>query len=79
MVGVILNLAIWFALHVLFATVVETRVLGLTLDVPVFSSANWAAIALTAAAMLAIFRFGVSMGWVLAACALAGIGLRIIG
>jgi chromate transporter len=77
-VGVILNLAIWFALHVLFDTVVETRVLGLTLDVPVLSSANWAAIALTAAAMLAIFRFGISMGWVLAACALAGVGFRMI-
>lgn len=77
-VGVILNLAIWFALHVLFETVVETRVLGLTLDVPVLSSANWAAIVLTAAAMLAIFKFGASMGWVLAACALTGVGLRMI-
>lgn len=48
------------------------------LDVPVLSSANWAAIVLTAAAMLAIFRFGVSMGLVLAACALGGVGLRMI-
>jgi Na+-transporting NADH:ubiquinone oxidoreductase subunit NqrE len=32
---------------------------------------------LTEAAMQAIFRFGVAMGWVLAACALAGIGLRM--
>ncbi len=77
-VGVILNLAIWFALHALFGTVVETRVFGLTLDVPVASSANWAAIALTAAAMLAIFRLGMSMGWVLAACALAGIAYRMM-
>lgn len=77
-VGVILNLAIWFALHVLFETVVETRFLGLTLDVPVLASAVWAAIALTAAAMLAIFRFGVSMGWVLAGCGLAGIAFRLI-
>ncbi len=37
-VGVILNLAIWFALHVLLDTVVETGILGLTLDVPVLSS-----------------------------------------
>jgi chromate transporter len=77
-VGVILNLALWFALHVLFDTVVETRVLGLTLDVPVLLSANWAAIVLTAAAMLAIFRFGVSMGWVLAASALVGIAHKLI-
>jgi chromate transporter len=77
-VGVILNLAIWFALHVLFDTVVETRVLGLTLDVPVLSSANWAAITLTVAAMVALFRFGVAIGWVLAAAALAGIALSTI-
>ncbi len=77
-VGVILNLAIWFALHVLFRTVVETRVLGLALDVPVLASADWAAIALTAAAMLAILRFGVSMGWVLAGCGLAGVVVRFL-
>ena len=34
-VGVILNLAIWFALHVLFRTVVERQVFGLVLDVPI--------------------------------------------
>ena len=34
-VGVVLNLAVWFALHVLFAEVREVPVLGLTLDVPV--------------------------------------------
>ena len=76
-VGVILNLAIWFALHVLFDTVVETRVLGLTLDVPILYSANWAAIALTAGAMLALFRFGLPIGWVLAASAAAGVLLTL--
>jgi chromate transporter len=76
-VGVILNLAIWFALHVLFDTVVETRILGLTLDVPVLSSADWAAVALTAAAAVAMFRFGISTGWVLAAAALAGVLYRL--
>ena len=78
-VGVILNLAIWFAMHVLFAAVIDTRILGLIIDVPVLTSANWAAIALTTGAMLAIFRFGVSMAWVLAACALAGTAFRLIG
>ena len=77
-VGVILNLAIWFALHVLFDTVVETRIFGLTLDLPVLGSANWAAIVLTAAALLAVFRFGVSMGWVLAGCALSGIVIALV-
>ena len=33
-VGVILNLAVWFALHVLFGEVNEVRAPGLSLDVP---------------------------------------------
>jgi chromate transporter len=39
-VGVILNLAIWFALHVLFSEVREIRGLGMTVDVPVLNSVN---------------------------------------
>ncbi|MEP9390149.1 chromate efflux transporter [Mesorhizobium sp. KR9-304] len=77
-VGVILNLAIWFALHVLFRTVVEKPVLGLTLDLPVLASADWAAIALTVAAMLALFRFGAPIGWVLAGAAAGGLLLRLV-
>ncbi|CAG1016154.1 MAG: chromate efflux transporter [Rhizobiaceae bacterium] len=77
-VGVILNLAIWFALHVLFHTVVERDILGMTLDVPVLASADWAAIALTGAAALAIFRFAVSTGWVLSGAALAGLLYRLV-
>jgi chromate transporter len=76
-VGVILNLAIWFALHVLFHTVVDVRVLGMTLDVPVLASADWTAIALTAAAMLALFGFGLPIGWILSAAAAAGLLLRL--
>lgn len=76
-VGVILNLAIWFALHVLFQTVNKSNVLGMTLDVPVLASADWAAIVLTGAAALALFRFSVSTGWVLAGAALAGLLYRL--
>jgi chromate transporter len=71
-VGVILNLAVWFALHVLFRTVEERSFGGLTLDVPVAASADWAAIALTLGALVALFRFAAPIGWVLAGCALAG-------
>jgi chromate transporter len=76
-VGVILNLAIWFALHVLFHTVVDAHFLGMTLDVPVLASADWTAIALTAAAMLALFGFGLPIGWILSAAAAAGLLLRL--
>jgi chromate transporter len=72
-VGVILNLAVWFALHVLFGEVREVRAFGLALDVPVPGSVDLPALALTVAALLAVFRFKVGMIPVLAACSLAGV------
>src|SRR3546814_16487174 len=51
-VGVILNLAIWFAIHTLFRQV--QRVGGI--DLPVSSSVDLPAVLLSAGAMLAVFR-----------------------
>jgi chromate transporter len=78
-VGVILNLAVWFALNVLFARVEELRTYGLTLHVPILSTIDFASLALTAAAMLAIFRFKLGMIPTLLACSLAGIGWYLLG
>jgi chromate transporter len=72
-VGVVLNLAVWFALHVLFAEVHEVRTLGMAVDVPVLSTINVPSLVLTLGAMLAMFRFKVGMIPVLAACSAAGI------
>ena len=73
-VGVILNLAVWFGLHVLFREVRELRFAGvLTLDVPVLSTVNVASLVLTAAAIVAMFRFKIGMIPVLAACSGAGL------
>ena len=58
-VGVVLNLAIWFALHTMFAQVREYRGGGLRIDVPVLASLNLAALLLAVAAMVAMFRFKV--------------------
>jgi chromate transporter len=77
-VGVVLNLAVWFALHVLFAEVREVPVLGLTLDVPMLASVNVASLVLTLAALLAVFRFKVGMIPVLGACSLAGVLLYLV-
>jgi chromate transporter len=71
-VGVILNLAIWFALHVLFSEVREIRGLGMTVDVPVLNSVNIPSLVLTLAAVLAVFRFKIGMIPVLAACSIIG-------
>lgn len=72
-VGVILNLSIWFALHVLFAEVHQISAYGMELDVPVLSTVNVASLLLTLAAMIAVFRFKVGMIKVIAACSAAGL------
>src|ERR1700719_3175341 len=50
-VGVILNLAIWFALHVLFGELVPMSKWGLTLDIPVLATINIPSLILTVGAM----------------------------
>ncbi len=78
-VGVILNLSIWFALHTLFRKTIEVKGFGLAFDAPVFSSVDVPALVLSLAAAVAIFRFKVGMLTVLAACCAAGILLRLTG
>ena len=65
-VGVILNLSIWFALHTVFRETVPVRSFGLSFDMPVWSSIDIAALVLAVAAATAIFRFNVGMLTVLA-------------
>ena len=76
-VGVVLNLAVWFALHLWFRE--AHRAPGLALDVPVWSSVDVWALALSAAAMIAIFRFRAGMIPTLAACSAAGLVLYLMG
>jgi chromate transporter len=78
-VGVIANLAVWFALHTLFGEIDVWRGMGTSLDVPVWSSVNIAALVLTMAAVVAVFRFNIGTMWVLAACAVAGIAWVSLG
>ncbi|OCP35283.1 chromate efflux transporter [Ensifer sp. LC163] len=78
-VGVILNLAVWFGLHTLFAQVVPWSIGGLTLDVPVLSSLVLPSLLLTLAAALAIFRFNASVIATLLASALVGMAWTLIG
>ncbi len=77
-VGVILNLAVWFALHALFG---EVRVLQFGLvstSMPVLGTLDpWAAL-LALGAMVAMFRFKVGMLPTLAGCAAAGALIRLV-
>jgi chromate transporter len=76
-VGVILNLSIWFALHTLFRETTPLRSFGLSFDMPVFSSIDIPAFVLAAAAATAIFRLNIGMLWVLAGSCAAGVALRL--
>ncbi|TPJ45887.1 chromate transporter [Mesorhizobium sp. B2-7-1] len=71
-VGVIMNLALWFALHVVFGKVASV---GWGVEVPVLSSLDWRAGLLSAAAMVAMFRLKLGMLPTLAGSALAGLAL----
>ena len=71
-VGVIANLAAWFALHTLFSRTLAVRIAGHPFDLPALGSVNFAALALTVAAVVAVFRFKASAIPLLAACAAIG-------
>lgn len=71
-VGVILNLAVWFALHTLFGRVDQMHWHGLTLNVPALQTINWRTLVLSLGAIIAIFRFKVGMIWVFAVSSLLG-------
>ncbi|ATX65020.1 chromate efflux transporter [Roseinatronobacter bogoriensis] len=78
-VGVILNLAVWFGLHVVFDEVRTIVAFGLNLDMPAWSSINPAAAGLVLAAIVAVFRFKLGPVVVLTGCALAGVALAAFG
>ena len=78
-VGVILNLALWFALNALFGSVREYRFAGATVDVPNWPTVNVWATLLAAAAIVAAFRFKAGVLPLLAACAAVGVMLKLSG
>src|SRR3954452_9709730 len=78
-VGVILNLSIWFALHTVFRETMPVRSFGLSFDFPVCSSLDLPALLLAVAAATAIFRLNLGMLSVLAGSCAAGIALRLAG
>jgi chromate transporter len=78
-VGVILNLSIWFALHTVFRETSPMRSFGLSFDMPVWSSMDVAALVLAVAASTAVFRFNMGMLTVLSGACAAGVVLRISG
>jgi chromate transporter len=76
-VGVILNLAVWFALHVLFARIDEVWLGPLRLYSPDFATLDIWSLALSALAMSALLRLKLGMLVVLALAGVAGIIIKL--
>lgn len=72
-VGVVINLALWFGLHVMFREVGALSVLDLRPELPIFSSLDVRAAAMSAVALLLLFRLKLGMLVTLALCAALGV------
>lgn len=72
-VGVIASLAVFFALHTLFADTARVTSGPLSFEVPLVSSIQWAALAITALGCALLFWRGWSVLRTLGVCALAGV------
>jgi chromate transporter len=77
-VGVILNLVVWFGVHVVFRETVPWQGYGFNLSLPVLPTIDILATIIAIAAALAIFRFKIGVIRTLLACSLAGVVLRLI-
>ncbi|MSQ74062.1 MAG: chromate efflux transporter [Betaproteobacteria bacterium] len=69
-VGVILNLAVFFAWHVLWPAATQAA--------PFSGHFDWPSLLLGAAAMIALFRYKIGIIPVIAACAVAGLVLKLL-
>ena len=80
-VGVVLNLAIWFGLRVMFAKLVDVKmpITGQVLQLPAITSFDPVASAITVGAFLAISIFRVGMIKVLATSACFGLAIGSVG
>lgn len=77
-VGVILNLAIWFGLHFLFTEARVHRLGPLWIELPVWSSLAVPSLILSVAAAVAIFRLRLSVIPTLLGCAAAGMAWKLL-
>lgn len=77
-VGVILNLAIWFALHVLFGKVDVVTFWPLQVHVPDVATLDVAALGLALVAAVALIRFKLPVLALLGLCAALGLAVRLV-
>jgi chromate transporter len=78
-VGVVLNLALWFAIHSIFGATIPLSVWPLAFDAPVLSSLDPWALGLSIAAAVAIFDLKWGVIPTLASSCAAGVVLHFVG
>ncbi|HVJ20924.1 MAG TPA: chromate efflux transporter [Polyangiaceae bacterium] len=77
-VGVILNLSLWFGLHVLFGRVDERSLGPVTLLLPAPATLDPWALALSALALVLLFRVKLGLGFTLAIAAGLGAAIKLV-
>jgi len=77
-VGVVANLAVWFALHVLFHETTPVHEFGMSFDAPVFGSLNPWAFALAIVAGISLFRLKLGVMPTLALCSAASTAFYLV-
>lgn len=78
-VGVVANLALWFALHSLFTAHRPSTIPGTRFEWPILASADWPAILLAIGALVAALRFKAGLLPLLGGSALVGLLLGLAG
>lgn len=76
-VGVVANLAVWFALHVLFRETFPVRAFGMSFDAPTLASIDPWALALAVVAGIALFRLKLRVMRTLAICSAVSVALHL--
>ena len=71
-VGVVVNLALWFSIHALFAHVSLQHFAGATVEVPILASLQPASLIITLVAAVLVFRFCASILTTLGVCGALG-------
>jgi chromate transporter len=72
-VGVVLNLSVWFALHTVFGELHPYDYGLLHVEIPDWASLKFGALIIALAALVAMLRFKLGMGWTLLGAAVCGV------
>ena len=77
-VGVVLNLAVWFAVHTMFERVREARLFGGPVPIPNFPSVDPFVLVVAAVTFVGVWKFRRNVVGVVAASAVAGLVYRVV-